>query len=298
MSVKVLMMINDGDIRAELSAAIGDRFTLIEAPSPELGQGPQAAAKIIESGADVVIMDYLAEDALSVKILQEVTDAECKAGFIFVDSKTGTDRENIMMALNEGAQAFVTPDIQPIALINYINRVVSGPKRLSRPEKNIEDQLQKVNEKLTLYRTRLNNAQKLIAYLLSTPLGSQPRKALILSDSGYQRELLKKHLEDNNYIVLTTSKVSEAVATTLSEKPRIIISDFELDEGQTGVDFCKEIKFTQKFMPCHFVVCTASQDKVSEVMTPGNGVDDCILKPASPTSLNEFLARVSLGLLL
>jgi CheY-like chemotaxis protein len=185
-----------------------------------------------------------------------------------------------------------------VALLNYVNRAVFGPRRHHQAETADEAQLQKVNERLTLIKTRLNNAHKLIAYLLETPLSSQARKALILSDSAYQRELLKKHLEDHNFVVGTASTISEAVTLTMADKPRIIISDYELGEGQTGVDFCKELKFARKYTPCYFVVCTASQDRISTVLTPGNGVDDCILKPASPTSLNAFLARVALGLIL
>ncbi|MDR1656882.1 MAG: response regulator [Deltaproteobacteria bacterium] len=299
MSVKVLLMIGDAGLKAALAAPLADRFTLIDDPLPEPSAGQESLAQfIIEAAPDIVLMDYLAEDALSVKVLQEVLDSDGKAGFIFVDSKGSADRENIMMAFNEGAQAFIPADIQPVVLVNYLNRIVSGPRRRLVPDKNTELELQKVNDRLSSVRTKLNNAQKLIAYLLSTPLGSQPRKAIILSDSGYQRELLKKHLEDNNFIVLTASTIAEATAATLSEKPRIIISDYELDEGQTGVDFCKELKFNRKYMPCYFVVCTANQDKVPQIMTPGNGVDDCVLKPASLTSLNEFLARVSLGLII
>jgi DNA-binding response OmpR family regulator len=264
-----------------------------------MGSGPDPAAKdILAAAPDVVIMEYEAEDALSVKILQEVNDQNPKVGFIFVDSAEPTDRENVLMAINEGAQAFITPDIQPVALQNYVQRAASGPRRLRHFDSADAAQLQAVNERLTSVKTRLNNAQKLIAYLLSTPLSSQPRKALILSDSSYQRELLRKHLEDHNFVVATASTLAEGVAQTLAEKPRVVISDYELGEGLTGVDFCKELKFNQKYGPCYFVVCTANKDRIATVMTPGNGVDDCVLKPASATALNSFLARVALGLII
>ena len=298
MSAKVLMLIRDQELKANLSSPLAYRFAVLDGPALDPAAGPDPAAKAILAAApDVVIMDYEAEDALSVKILQEVTDQNPKVGFIFVDSGKA-DRENVLMAINEGAQAFIPSDIQPLALLNYVNRAVSGPKRLRRSETFDDGELQLVNERLTLVKTRLNSAQKLIAYLLSTPLSTQPRKALILSDSSYQRELLKKHLEDHNFVALTASTMTEAVNTVMAEKPRIVISDYELDDGHTGVDFCKELKFVCKYTPCYFVVCTANQDKFSTVMTPGNGVDDCILKPASPTTLNAFLTRVALGLII
>ena len=299
MTAKVLMLIRDPELGASLSAPLADRFTLIAAPPVDPAKGPDPAADdILAAAPDVVIMDFDSEDALSVKILQEVYDKSQKVAFIFVDSGGPTCRENLLMAMNEGASAFISPDIAPVALQNYVNRAVAGPKRIPPAQAPDDDQLQRVNERLTLIKTRLNNAQKLIAYLLSTPLASQPRKALILSDSAYQRELLKKHLEDHNFVALTASTVAEGVAAVMSEKPRVIISDYELDEGATGVDFCKELKFARKYTPCYFVVCTASQERFATVMTPGNGVDDCVLKPADPTSLNAFLSRVAVGLII
>jgi DNA-binding response OmpR family regulator len=300
MSAKVLLMIRDAGLLAELSEPLADRFNLVEGRAPDKLAGPDPAARdILAVGPDLVIMDYEGEDALSVKILQEVNDNNPKVGFIFVDSAGLTDRENVLMAINEGASAFVTPGIQPVALQNYVNRALNGPRRHHPAENPIdEDELQKVGQQLTNVKTRLNNAEKLIAYLLSTPLSAQPRKALILSDSAYQRELLRKHLEDHNFVVLTASTVVEAVNATMAERPRIVISDYELEEGQTGVDFCRELKFVQKFTPCFFVVCTASQDRFSQIMTPGNGVDDCVLKPATPKALNAFLTRMAMGLII
>jgi DNA-binding response OmpR family regulator len=300
MGAKVLMLIRDPELRASLSAPLADRFAVIEGPPLDPSAGPDpAAAAILAAGPDVVVMDYEAEDALGVKILQEVIDREPKVAFIFVDSDGRTDRESVLMAVNEGASAFIAPGIQPVALQNYVNRAVSGPRRLSRhDDPSAEGELQDVSERLTRAKTRLNNAQKLIAYLLSTPLSAQPRKVLILSDSQYQRELLRKHLEDHNFVVLTASTMAEAASLAMSERPRIIVSDYELDEGRTGVDFCKDLKFVHKLAPCYFVVCTANQDKAGVIMTPGNGVDDCVLKPATPTALNSMLARVALGLII
>jgi DNA-binding response OmpR family regulator len=300
MSAKVMLMIGDEALRARLSEPLADRHVLSEAGAPDPAEGPgPAAGRILEAAPDLVVMDYEAEDALSVKILQEVTDRSPKVGFILVDSAAGVDREDVMMAINEGAGAFVARDIQPVALQNYVNRVLSGPRRLSRPDNAVDEaEYQKAGEELARARTSLGSAHKLIAYLLGTPLSAQPRKALILSDSASQRELLKKHLEDHNFVTLAASTLAEGVASVLSERPRIVISDYELGEGQTGIDFCRELKFVHKLTPCFFVICTASQEKISKIMAPGNGVDDCVVKPASPSSLNSFLARVALGLII
>ncbi|MDR1677282.1 MAG: response regulator [Deltaproteobacteria bacterium] len=299
MNQKILLMIENKERLASISGHLSDKFTLIEGPAPisEKGSNVQAEA-IIKVAPDLVIMDYRPEDALSVKILQDVLDREPKIAFIFIDAESPVDREDILMALNEGAQAFIPANIDPVALLNYVRRAVRGPARLRQSVSSDSGQVEILNERLTVTKTRLNNSQKLVSYLLSTPISSQPRRALILSDSAYQRELLKKHLEDNNFIVFTASNIEEAIALSLSEKPRILISDYELEEGKTGIDFCKEIKFVHKISPVYFVICTANQERLSTIMTPGNGVDDCVQKPATPTALNEFLTRVALGLII
>jgi DNA-binding response OmpR family regulator len=299
MSSKILLMMADNDRRASIAANLADKYTLIEGQAPDPAQTPEKQAEdILAAAPDLVIMGYHIEDALSVKILQDVLDKQPKIAFIFCDSDPPAERESVLMALNEGAQAFISPDIEPVSLLNYVKRAVRGPSRLRTAETHDEGEIEHLNSSLTRAKTRLNNAQKLITYLLSTPLSNQPRRALILSDSAYQRELLKKHLEDNNFIALTASAIPEAISLTVSEKPRIIISDYELEDGKTGIDFCREIKFVQKITPIYFVICTANLDRISTVMTPGNGVDDCLQKPATPTSLNEFLARVALGLII
>jgi DNA-binding NtrC family response regulator len=300
MSSKILLMISNESHRATIAGHLADKFTVSEGPAPDPAQAPEPQAEAILAAApDLAIMDFRPEDALSVKILQAVSDKKPKTAFIFVDTEPHADRENVLMAINEGAQAFIDHDIEPVALLNYVARAMRGPSRLRHSQEFVdEERLEAINAKLTRAKTRLNNAQKLICYLLNTPLSNQARRALILSDSTYQRELLKKFLEDSNFIALTASNITDAVALVIAEKPRIIISDYELEEGKTGIDFCKEIKFVHKITPVYFVICTANLDRISTVMTPGNGVDDCIQKPATPSSLNEFLARISLGLII
>jgi len=301
MPVKVLVQIKDDEQRKKfLTYLEGERFSVIEDTLADIDEYfKDAIAKIVSEKPTVVLADYLAEDAISVKVLQEISDLSPETRFIFIDSSGNTDPENMMMAFNEGARAFLPLDIQQVPFLNYITRAIEGPGRLRHEASTIaEADLQALNEKISRIKSYLLRSEKLITYLLSTPLSAQFRKVLILSDSGYQREILKKHLEDNNFIVITAAKFDEAVAMTLSEKPRIVISDYGLEDGKNGIDFCKTLKFTNKYVPCYFIVCTASEDKESIVMQPGNGVDDCLLKPASASALNEFLARVAQGLLL
>ncbi|MDR2141875.1 MAG: response regulator [Deltaproteobacteria bacterium] len=303
MTASVLLLIDDQQLRDKLTGYLaGDRFVVTQGQA--LTSSSQVAATIAQIAAanpNLVIMDYLGEDEASVKVLQSFVDLGPGVDFIFVDSARQAEPDKIMLAFNEGVRAFLSPDISAVGLVNYVTRALEGPARFrggfARPDSDGGSPSLGGDSHGRL-RSRLDSSLKLIAYLLSTPLNAQPRKTLVLSDSPYQRELLRKHLEDHNFTVLTAANFDDAVTLTLTEKPRTIISDYTLDDGKTGLDFCQALKFANKYTPCYFVVCTANMDKFSEIMTPGNGVDDCVLKPSPTSSLNEFLASVAAGLLL
>ncbi|MDR1038992.1 MAG: response regulator [Deltaproteobacteria bacterium] len=302
MTATILLHLSDAPFKQKLEGFLtGGKFTVL----PPLDLQPGAsdsdmAGAVLAVRPDVVVMDYVAEDAWSVKVLQEVTDERRATGFIFADL-SGTDLENLTMAFNEGAAAFVRADVQKAAFLNIIARICGGPARIRHSregDRQMEEELQATGQALARAKVLLAGAQKLINYLLVTPVNAQPRKVLVLSDSSYQREMLKKLLEDSNFLVVTASGVDEAVNLALAEKPRIIISDYALEDGRTGVDFCQEMKFNRKFLPLYFVVCTAGLEKLPVILAPGNGVDDCILKPSTDSSSAEFISRVALGLIL
>jgi len=271
----------------------------------ELRPGLQAAAKaIVEAQGEVVIIDYWPEDDASVKLMQIVSESDAVVNhpaFIFIEGKEyRAPREEILMVLNEGGHAFMTADLQPAALANYVERALLGPGRLrprARAPHDTDAAIHVLEEALGQTRARSLGFQKVIAYLLATPFNVQNRRLLLVSDSPYQLELLKKTLEDYNFQVLAAQNPSDALNVARDESPRIIVSDLEL-EGQTGLELCQAVKFTHKIGPCHFVICTANQKKLAKVMTPGNGVDDCILKPSGEHDILDFVSRVALGLLL
>ncbi|MCL2029700.1 MAG: response regulator [Deltaproteobacteria bacterium] len=301
---KILLSLSEENLSKRVAEALRDgRHELV----PMAGLVPEgvseAASALMAPEADVVIIDYWAQDAASVKLLQTVSDfAELnRPSFIFIE-KPGKEasREEILMVMNEGAQALLPYDFQPQALSNYVERGIVGPGRL-RPRAmdphNDDVAVHRLEEAVGELRTRSSSCQKLISRLLSTPLSAQNRKTLVVSDSSYQLEMLKKILEDHGFQVLTAGGVEDALKAAISERPRIIISDLEL-EGQTGLDLCQAVKFTHQISPCFFVICTANQNKMDKIMVPGNGVDDCLRKPSGTQDTMEFIARVALGLLI
>ncbi|MDR2349946.1 MAG: response regulator [Deltaproteobacteria bacterium] len=303
MTPNILFYVKDKTLDGKLKSFLVDgKYRVLDNPDwGPPGSSTALAADITALKPDLVIMDYVSEDAFSVKVLQEAVDVLPALDFVFVDGSPQTTVENVVMAFNEGARGFLSSDVTKQLLLTTLARVFSGPARfrpISEDASILESENQKLGQKLSKLKVHLNSAQKLVNYLLTTPLGSQPRKVLVLSDSGYQRELIKKILEDSNFMVITSATMEDAISQVLSEKPRIIISDYNLEEGKTGVDFCKEVKFTHKFVPCYFVVCTAGEEMIPKIMAPGNGVDDSLLKPGNETLISEFITRIALGLIL
>ena len=298
---KIIVGLSDQREQEDVCSGLRLKKYTVSALSPEdMAQSPKSlAAKLVEEKADVAILDYIAEDATSVKMMQGATDYASLPRFIFVLPK-GVPVSHILMAVNEGAAALVERPVNIEALSNYIERAISGPARF-RYEKDREtsmaaDYATMEREAKTL-RLQTASTRKLISFLMSTPIASQHRSALIVSDSTYQRDSLRKLLEDHGFSVSLAQNPEEGLAVALEHKPRIVISDLEM-EGKNGVEFCHDLKIAHKYMPCFFVICTANSEKIDTVMAPGNGVDGCVMKPSNEMGNQELIATAAMGLLL
>lgn len=259
----------------------------------------ELAELLIKKKAQVAILDYVEEDAASVKMLQAATDHASLPRFIFV-LPGGVPVSHILMAVNEGAAAIVEKPVNIEALANYVDRAINGPSRFRfevDKENNMASEFAKMEKEAKTVKIQLASSQKLIAFLMSTPVASQHRTAMIVSDSNYQRDYLKKLLEDHGFNVHMAHNPEEGIAVALEEKPRIVISDLEM-EGKNGIEFCHDLKINHKFMPCFFVICTANSEKIDTVMAPGNGVDGCVIKPSSESGNQNLIATAAMGLLL
>lgn len=298
---KIIVCLTDPREQEEVCSDLRLKKHNVSVLTPEDGGGtPKSmAAKLVEEKADVAIMDYVVEDARSVKMLQAATDHASLPRFIFVLPE-GVPVSHILMAVNEGAAALVERPVNLDALSNYVERAISGPSRF-RHEKDKEDSLAadyaSMEREAKGMKMQMASYRKLVSFLMSTPIASQHRNALVVSDSNYQRDSLKKLLEDHGFHVDLAKNPEEGLEVALAEKPRIVISDLEM-EGKNGIEFCHDLKINHKFMPCFFVICTANSEKIDKVMAPGNGVDGCVIKPSSESGNQELIATAAMGLLL
>ncbi len=298
---KILVSLADPDEQEKIASELRLKKYTVSARDPITSEDSpkQVADEMVKAKVDVAILDYIADDAASVKMLQEATDHARIPRFIFVLPE-GTPVSHILMAVNEGAAAIVEKPVNVDALANYIERAISGPARfryeIDRESTRVQE-ISDIERDMKTMKTQLAAQRKLISYIMSTSLSGQHRTAMVVSDSAYQRDYLRKLLEDHGFSVIQAAHPEEAVAMALEHKPRVIISDLEM-EGKNGIEFCHELKIVNKYMPCHFVICTANSEKLGEVLKPGNGVDACVIKPSNDVGNQELIAHVAMGLLL
>ena len=301
---KVSVRVSDAKLNAEIVAALsasGKRHVVVaEAPVGPLDNPRAIARGLVESGTTAVILDYIQDDAASVKLLQSTNDLARATHFIFIMPEE-LELSHVLMAVNEGASAMIKRPVNMASLINYVERAISGPGRFrgefANSDASSEDNVADLEKNIRTLRQQNSARQKLISYLLATSAAEQSRKVLLVSDSGYQRALFKKKLEDHFFRVFSADNAKDGLEMALAEKPLIVVSDLEMD-GQNGIEFCRSLKIDHKFIPCYFIICTANQEKLDSIMVPGNGVDDGVLKPGNESDYSEFITRVAQGLLL
>lgn len=298
---KIIVSLSDPAAQEEIVTGLRLKKHNVSVLPPELlnGSPKELAERLVGEKAQVAVLEYVSEDAASVKMLQAATDSAAIPRFIFVLPE-GVPVSHILMAVNEGASALVESPVDIEALENYVERAISGPSRFRFEvdrENSMVAEFSAMEKEAKSVKMQLASNRKLISFLMSTPVSSQHRTVLVVSDSAYQRDYLKKLLDDHGFQVFVAEKPDEGLQVALEEKPRIVISDFEM-EGKNGIEFCHDLKINHKFMPCFFVICTANSEKMDMIMAPGNGVDGCVIKPSSESGNQELIATAAMGLLL
>ncbi|MDR3211786.1 MAG: response regulator, partial [Planctomycetota bacterium] len=296
---KILVSVTDPAVKTEIVASLtaaGHETQLGKTPNSQ--DSNAVLDEISRAHAKLIILDYVIDDAVSVKLLQAADDRGILTPFVFIMPEEFTLGQ-ALMAVNEGAGAVIPRPLDSSRLVNYVTRALSGPSRhrhtRADPKSDSKkEELAKLTQELKKLRAHNQNCQRLIAHLLATPIQSQNRRVMVVSDSPYQRDLLKKLLSDYHFTVFTASGAQEGIQVALKEKPLIVVSDLEM-EGQNGIEFCHALKIEHKFIPCYFIICTANSSRIDTVTVPGNGVDTCILKPSNTQDARDFISRVAQG---
>lgn len=109
---------------------------------------------------------------------------------------------------------------------------------------------------------------------------------LVVDDEERLRELLRKYLSDNGYIVVTAFDAADARAKLKSLAFDLIILDFMMP-GETGLEFAASLRGSSDVPILMLTAMGETEDRIRGFEA---GVDDYLTKPFEP---KELLLRVN-----
>ncbi|MBD3162289.1 MAG: response regulator [Candidatus Eisenbacteria bacterium] len=114
---------------------------------------------------------------------------------------------------------------------------------------------------------------------------------LVVEDESDIEELIRYHLERENYRVLATGSGEEAVKMTKRERPDLVLLDLMLP-GMDGLEVCRTLRADSQVRQIPIVMLTARSEEADIVAGLELGADDYVTKPFRPRVLLARLRAV------
>ena len=111
---------------------------------------------------------------------------------------------------------------------------------------------------------------------------------LVVDDDDGIRSLVKKYLNENNYLVTTANSAEDAVKKTQIIEFDLIILDIMMP-GKSGLDFIKE---NQKRLETPIILLTAKGEANERIEGLEIGADDYLPKPFEPKELTLRIQNI------
>lgn len=118
------------------------------------------------------------------------------------------------------------------------------------------------------------------------------RSILIVEDEPDIQELLKEHLSEEGYSILTADSGTEAIVTARAQRPDLILLDIMMP-GMSGFDACNILRDMPETRDIPIIFVTAVTEMSHKIMGLRLGADDYVTKPFD---LREVSARVEVAL--
>ncbi len=115
--------------------------------------------------------------------------------------------------------------------------------------------------------------------------------ALVVEDSLTDREYMTRSLKEAGFNVISTSSVEEAKGKLTPNPPNIIFLDVILP-GQSGFEFCRELKGNPDTKKIPVVICSTKGTEVDKTWGTMLGADDYLAKPVDIELLKKTLRRL------
>jgi len=287
---------------ADILKGRGEAFDLIDMEITD----PRFPGKKLDECPSVVVSRFHEGDLASVKAMQAITLEHPCVQTVFITDKQ-LSSAILTLLFNQGAFGVLLEPFSDTHAWQLIKQAIKKSKwnlddmARSKELKELNESLRRRIEKVETESARTNDLadslERLTYFLLTEKYFKINKiKVLVISGNQYQRNLVIKELSGAGFTVESTDSSTGSIPIIKKYKPNIVVSDLEM-EGMNGVELAQKVKGEQGFPPLHYVIITASEDKMDYILSPETKVDDCIIKPSDAKKHYAMVARIAMGLI-
>jgi len=117
------------------------------------------------------------------------------------------------------------------------------------------------------------------------------RKVLVVDDEVHIVHVVAIKLRNNGYEVITAANGIEAFELVHSEKPDIIVTDFQMP-GMTGLQLVEKIRQNKATKDIPVILLTARSFAIEDEKKQDLQISECLSKPFSPKELLRMIEDV------
>jgi CheY-like chemotaxis protein len=110
------------------------------------------------------------------------------------------------------------------------------------------------------------------------------KKVLVVDDEIHIVHVVAIKLRNNGYEVITGANGAEAFELACSEKPDIIVTDFQMP-AMTGLELVERIRQNEQTRDIPVILLTARNFAIEDEQKEDLQISDCLSKPFSPKEL-------------
>lgn len=244
----------------------------------------------------VVFIPAMWEDLLCVKIVNEIENLAIP--FEAVVAGDAPPVPLLITAFNSGLGAFIETTVDQSELNLILKRVAA---RLREKEDRAETmaQLERYrSDRPSLDLSRESLARDQLLGLAFThfaanegPFSDGSVRILLVSSSQSQQKHLAGLLRRFGALVETSERMEDSIRRVQEEDFTMIITDGILPDGD-AIAFSRRLRQELKKRIPHFIVWSASRDKVATLMRPESQINDVILKPSPDVGMESVLPAI------
>lgn len=114
---------------------------------------------------------------------------------------------------------------------------------------------------------------------------------LLIEDSLTESEMLTRYLQQAGLLVISVKSSEEAQTHLNGQKPDLIVLDVILP-GQSGFEFCRELKTNQNTKQIPIVMCSTKNTDVDKMWGNMLGADAYLPKPVNQAEFLQTICRL------